>query len=61
MDEGGRQYRKTCGQRAAPVHGRSTSPCWTTRRRPSFVVDRVLEARERGIELRRQAVLFRSR
>ncbi len=60
MDEGGRQYRKYL--RAA--RGTGARPQYVTvlddQAQASFVVDRVLEARERGIELRRQAVLFRA-
>ena len=42
------------------VASRSTSPCRTTRRRRSYVVEQVLAAREQGTLLRTQAVLVRS-
>ena len=60
MAEGGNQYRKFL--RAA--RGEGTRPQYVTvlddQAQATFVVDRVLEARERGIDLRRQAVLFRA-
>jgi len=60
MDEGGRQYRK----QLQGVRGAGVPPQHVTvldeQAQASFVVDRVLEARERGVDLRRQAVLFRN-
>ncbi|HEY5900184.1 MAG TPA: ATP-dependent helicase, partial [Burkholderiales bacterium] len=58
--EGGRQYRK----HLRSVRGPGALPQYVTvldeQAQATFVVDRVLEARERGIDLRRQAVLFRN-
>ena len=60
MAEGGRQYRK----HLEAVRGPGALPQYVTvldeQAQAGFVVDRVLEARERGIALRRQAVLFRN-
>ena len=60
MAEGGRQYRK----QLRSVRGQGPLPQYVTvldeQAQATFVVDRVLEARERGIDLRRQAVLFRN-
>ena len=60
MAEGGRQYRK----HLRSVRGAGARPQYVTvldeQAQATFVVDRVLEARERGIDLRRQAVLFRN-
>jgi DNA helicase-2/ATP-dependent DNA helicase PcrA len=60
MEEGGRQYRK----HLRSVRGPGAAPQFVTvldeQAQATFVVDRVLEARERGIDLRRQAVLFRN-
>jgi DNA helicase-2/ATP-dependent DNA helicase PcrA len=60
MAEGGRQYRKHLRSRrgagARPEHVTVVDE----QAQATFVVDRVLEARERGIDLRRQAVLFRN-
>jgi DNA helicase-2/ATP-dependent DNA helicase PcrA len=60
MAEGGRQYRKHLrsqrGTGGVPEHVTVLDEQSQAR----FVVDRVLEARERGVELRRQAVLFRN-
>jgi ATP-dependent DNA helicase UvrD/PcrA len=60
MREGGRQYRKDL----RGVRGAGVAPQYVTvldeQAQARFVVDRVLEARERGIDLRRQAVLFRN-
>ncbi|HET7202417.1 MAG TPA: ATP-dependent helicase [Steroidobacteraceae bacterium] len=60
MAEGGRQYRK----HLRGVRGPGAPPQYVTvldeQAQAAFVVDRVLEARERGIDLRRQAVLFRN-
>jgi DNA helicase-2/ATP-dependent DNA helicase PcrA len=55
----GRQYHKRL------VAGRSGArPCYVTvlddSAQAGYVIERVLEARERGVELRRQAVLFRA-
>ena len=61
MAEAGAQYRKDLrSSRGSRSRDRTTSRCWTTRRRRRYVVERVLEARERGVDLRRQAVLFRT-
>ncbi len=60
MAEGGRQYRK----HLHAARGTGARPQYVTvlddQAQAAFVVDRVLEARERGIDLRRQAVLFRN-
>jgi DNA helicase-2/ATP-dependent DNA helicase PcrA len=60
MAEGGRQYRK----QLQSARGAGALPQYVTvldeRAQATFVVDRVLEARERGIDLKRQAVLFRN-
>jgi DNA helicase II / ATP-dependent DNA helicase PcrA len=60
MAEGGRQYRK----QLRAVRGPGALPQYVTvvdeQAQATFVVDRVLEARERGVDLRRQAVLFRN-
>lgn len=60
MAEGGLQYRK----HLRSVRGGGARPQYVTvldeQAQAKFVVDRVLEARERGIDLRRQAVLFRN-
>jgi len=60
MAEGGRQYRKFLRS----ARGAGVRPQLVTvlddQAQASFVVDRVLECRERGIDLRRQAVLFRN-
>jgi DNA helicase-2/ATP-dependent DNA helicase PcrA len=60
MAEGGRQYRK----QLRSVRGAGAKPQYVTvldeQAQATFVVDRVLEARERGVDLRRQAVLFRN-
>jgi DNA helicase-2/ATP-dependent DNA helicase PcrA len=46
------------------ARGKGAMPCYVTvlddRAQAGYVVDRVLDARERGVELRRQAVLFRA-
>jgi DNA helicase-2/ATP-dependent DNA helicase PcrA len=60
MAEGGRQFRKFLrGSR-----GTGTKPRYVTvlddQAQAEYVVERVLECRERGVELRRQAVLFRN-
>jgi DNA helicase-2/ATP-dependent DNA helicase PcrA len=59
MAEGQRQYAKNL----VSVRG-GAKPCYVTvldaDAQARYVVERVLEARERGIELRRQAVLFRA-
>ena len=58
--EGGRQYRKTL----RATHGAGERPRYVTvaddQAQAGYVVARVLETRERGVALRRQAVLFRS-
>jgi DNA helicase-2/ATP-dependent DNA helicase PcrA len=60
IGEGSRQYQKTL--RAA--RGAGARPLYVTvaddQAQADYVVARVLEARERGIALKRQAVLFRS-
>ena len=58
--ESARQYRKVL----RAVRGQGARPCYVTvaddQGQAEYVVTRVLEARERGVALRRQAVLFRS-
>ncbi len=60
MAEGGRQYRKFLRS----VRGSGSRPRYVTvldeQAQAAYVVERVLECRERGIDLRRQAVLFRN-
>jgi DNA helicase-2/ATP-dependent DNA helicase PcrA len=60
MAEGGRQYRKFLRS----SRGVGAKPRYVTvlddQAQAGYVVERVLEARERGVELRRQAVLFRN-
>ncbi len=60
MSEGGRQYRKSL--RAVRQGGQR--PRYVTvqdeQAQADYVVERVLDCRERGCELRRQAVLFRN-
>jgi DNA helicase-2/ATP-dependent DNA helicase PcrA len=60
MAEGGRQYRKFLRS----SRGAGARPQYVTvlddQAQASCVVDRVLESRERGVPLRRQAVLFRN-
>ncbi len=60
MAEGGRQYRKYLRS----SRGVGAKPRYVTvlddQAQAGYVVERVLEARERGVELRRQAVLFRN-
>ena len=60
MAEGGRQYRKFLRS----TRGAGAKPQLVTvqddQAQATFVVDRILEARERGVPLRRQAVLFRA-
>jgi DNA helicase-2/ATP-dependent DNA helicase PcrA len=60
MAEGGRQYRKFLRS----TRGGGTRPRHVTvqddQAQAGYVVERVLECRERGIDLRRQAVLFRN-
>jgi DNA helicase-2/ATP-dependent DNA helicase PcrA len=60
MAEGGRQYRKHLHS----VRGAGALPQYVTvldeQAQAAFVADGVLEARERGVDLRRQAVLFRN-
>jgi len=60
MAEGGRQYRKFLRGR----RGTGARPRYVTvldeQAQAACVVERVLECRERGIDLRRQAVLFRN-
>jgi DNA helicase-2/ATP-dependent DNA helicase PcrA len=60
MAEGGRQYRKFLrGTRGAGVRPRYVT-LLDDQAQAAYVVERVLECRERGIDLRRQAVLFRN-
>jgi DNA helicase-2/ATP-dependent DNA helicase PcrA len=60
MAEGGRQYRKFLRS----TRGAGAKPQLVTvqddQAQATCVVDRILEARERGVPLRRQAVLFRN-
>ena len=60
MAEGGRQYRKFLRS----TRGGGAQPRYVTvqddQAQAGYVVERVLECRERGVELRRQAVLFRN-
>jgi DNA helicase-2/ATP-dependent DNA helicase PcrA len=60
MAEGGRQYRKFLRSSA----GAGPRPRYVTvaddQAQATYVVERVLECRERGVDLRRQAVLFRN-
>ena len=60
MDEAGRQYSK----QLRSARGPGARPQYVTvldeQAQATFVIDRVLEARERGVDLRRQAVLFRN-
>jgi DNA helicase-2/ATP-dependent DNA helicase PcrA len=60
MAEGGRQYRKFLRS----ARGGGARPRYVTvqddQAQAAYVVERVLECRERGIDLRRQAVLFRN-
>ena len=46
--------------RAPAARSRATSPCQDDQAQADYVVERVLECRERGVDLRRQAVLFRN-
>ncbi len=60
MAEGGRQFRKFLRS----SRGAGPQPRYVTvlddQAQADYVIERVLEARERGVELRRQAVLFRN-
>jgi DNA helicase-2/ATP-dependent DNA helicase PcrA len=60
MAEGGRQFRKflrsASGSGAKPRH----VTVLDDPAQAAYVIERVLECRERGVELRRQAVLFRN-
>jgi len=60
MAEGGRQYRKFL----RGVRGAGARPRYVTvlddQAQAAYVVERVLECRERGVDLRRQVVLFRN-
>ena len=60
MAEGGRQYRKFLRS----TRGGGPRPRYVTvqddQAQAGYVVERVIECRERGIDLRRQAVLFRN-
>ena len=60
MAEGGRQYRKFLrGTRGAGARPRYVTVL-DDQAQAAYVVERVLECRERGVDLRRQAVLFRN-
>jgi DNA helicase II / ATP-dependent DNA helicase PcrA len=60
MAEGGRQYRKfLCSTRAGGSRPRLVT-VQDEQAQAEYVVERILECRERGVELRRQAVLFRN-
>ena len=60
MADGGRQYRKFLRS----TRGGGAKPRYVTvqddQAQAAYVVERVLDCRERGVELRRQAVLFRN-
>jgi DNA helicase II / ATP-dependent DNA helicase PcrA len=60
MADGGRQYRKFLRS----TRGGGTKPRYVTvqddQAQAGYVIERVLDCRERGIDLRRQAVLFRN-
>ena len=60
MADGGRQYRKFLRS----TRGGGVKPRYVTvqddQAQAGYVVERVLECRERGVDLRRQAVLFRN-
>jgi DNA helicase-2/ATP-dependent DNA helicase PcrA len=60
MADGGRQYRKFLRS----TRGGGVRPRYVTvqddQAQAGYVVERVLECRERGVDLRRQAVLFRN-
>ncbi len=60
MADGGRQYRKFLRS----TRGGGARPRYVTvqddQAQAGYVVERVLECRERGVDLRRQAVLFRN-
>jgi DNA helicase-2/ATP-dependent DNA helicase PcrA len=60
MSEGGRQYRKHLRSARGPGGLPQYVTVLDEQAQATSVVDRVLEARERGIDLRRQAVLFRN-
>ena len=60
MAEGGRQYRKILrGVRGAGVRPRCVTVL-DEQAQAGYVVEQVLDCRERGVDLRRQAVLFRN-
>ena len=60
MAEGGRQFRKFLrSSRGAGPRPRYVAVL-DDQAQADYVIERVLEARERGVELRRQAVLFRN-
>ncbi len=60
MGEAARQYRKELHSRKAGGQKPKYVTVADDAAQAEYVVTRVLEARERGVELRRQAVLFRS-
>jgi DNA helicase-2/ATP-dependent DNA helicase PcrA len=60
MTEAGRQYRKHLRSSRGPGVRPEYVTVLDEQAQATFVVDRVLEARERGVNLRRQAVLFRN-
>jgi DNA helicase-2/ATP-dependent DNA helicase PcrA len=60
MAEGGRQYRKFLRSPRGPGLRPRHVTVQDDQAQAGYVVERVLEARERGVDLRRQAVLFRN-
>jgi DNA helicase-2/ATP-dependent DNA helicase PcrA len=60
MAEGSRQYRKNLFSRKAEGQKPRYVTVADDAAQAEYVVTRVLEARERGVDLKRQAVLFRS-
>jgi DNA helicase-2/ATP-dependent DNA helicase PcrA len=60
MAEGGRQYRKHLRSQRGAGGLPEQVTVLDEQAQAIYVVDRVLEARERGVDLRRQAVLFRN-
>lgn len=60
IGQGERQYRKTLQAKRGPGERPKYVTLLDDRGQAEYVVTRVLETRERGVALRRQAVLFRS-
>jgi DNA helicase-2/ATP-dependent DNA helicase PcrA len=60
MAEGGRQYRKFLRSSRGPGVKPRLVTVQDDQAQAGYVVEKVLECRERGVELRRQAVLFRA-